>query len=135
MSKKCFKILIVEDDEFFREILMNVLETKYSVSQVPNGLMAKEVLMLDESFDLIISDIQMPFFTGIELLQWVKSDLHLKAKIPMILVTGFSQILETKNASNLGADDFLSKPFSARDLIEKIERFATPKVTSIERQF
>lgn len=113
-----FKILLVEDDDGFREVLRSVLEKRYKVTAAVNGRQAKEYLIL-EDFALVISDVQMPFLTGTELLEWIRAN---KKMSRVILCTGFAQILETKSAAELGADDFLAKPFSTNDLIEKIEK-------------
>ena len=108
------KILVVEDDEFFRTALENVLvDAKFDVTVAPNGKSAKELLSMTP-FDLIVSDIQMPFFDGVELLEWVKEN----KPTPFILMTGFAHILETKSAFELGADEFIAKPFEDDELIE-----------------
>jgi putative nucleotidyltransferase with HDIG domain len=113
-----FKILLVEDDDGLRDMLKSVLEKRYIVKQAVNGRQAKEYLTL-EDFSLVISDIQMPYFTGIELLEWIRAN---KKSTRVFLCTGFAQILETKSAAELGADDFLTKPFSTAELIAKIEK-------------
>jgi putative nucleotidyltransferase with HDIG domain len=114
-----FKILIVDDNELFRKTLAGCLEKKkYLVSQAVDGSVAKEIILLDK-FDLIISDIQMPHFSGLDLLQWVKE----RQKTPVVLMTGFSQALETKKAHDLGADDFLVKPFKDAELQEIVLKF------------
>jgi putative nucleotidyltransferase with HDIG domain len=113
-----FKILLVEDDDGFREVLKSVLEKRYKVTVAVNGRQAKGYLIL-EDFALVISDVQMPFLTGTELLEWIRANKKISR---VILCTGFAQILETKSAAELGADDFLAKPFSTSELIEKIEK-------------
>lgn len=66
------KILLVEDDQLFREILKeSLIAKKYLVSEAPNGNVAKNTISLTK-YDLIISDIQMPIFSGLDLLEWVK---------------------------------------------------------------
>lgn len=117
-NNKNIKILLVEDDDNFRQLLKTSLEMRYNVTQACNGLQAKDALCLQD-FHLVISDIQMPFFNGIELLEWIKTN---KNNVRVILCTGFSQILETKTAVELGADDFLTKPFSINDLFEKLDK-------------
>lgn len=112
------KILIVEDDDFFRSAVKSILSKTYEVLEANDGKVAKTLLMMS-SFDLIISDIQMPHFNGVDLLTWVKSE---KKNIPIILMTGFAQILETRKAHELGADDFLAKPFKEEELLEKVRK-------------
>ncbi len=111
------KILVVEDDATFRAILTEMLAHQYNVNSAENGKVAKEILSISQ-YDLVVSDIQMPYFTGVDLLEWIKRN----KPCPVILMTGFAQILETQRADQLGADDFISKPFSSKDFIEKIEK-------------
>lgn len=111
------RILLVEDNETFRAALKSILNKRYDVMEAGDGRQAREMI---SSFpiDLVISDIQMPHFDGVELLEWIKAN-H---PTPVILMTGFSHILETKKAHELGADDFLAKPFKEEELKEKISR-------------
>ncbi|MCB0414148.1 MAG: response regulator, partial [Bdellovibrionales bacterium] len=110
------KILLVEDSEFFRAALKSTLESNnYEVLEAPNGKAARDIIPTI-SPDLILSDIQMPHFNGVELLKWTKENHPTK----FMLMTGFSHILETQNAFELGADEFIAKPFDEEDLIDKI---------------
>lgn len=126
LSTQGKKILLAEDDELFRSTMKKSLQKKgYEVIEAPNGKAAKELLLL-QKVDLIISDIQMPHFSGIDLLDWVKTN----CPTPVILMTGFSQALETRKAHDLGATDFLAKPFKDADLQEVLSKhFAESKPT------
>lgn len=109
-------ILIVEDDDFFRAALRDYLKSKHhKVTEAPNGKVARDVLGATV-FDLILTDVQMPFLDGVELLEWVKKN----SKIPVIMMTGFTNLLETKTAYDLGADEFLTKPFKNEELVKAI---------------
>lgn len=111
-------ILIADDDAFFRKALKTTLEReKFNVIEAPDGKTARSILS-SARVDLVISDIQMPFFTGVELLEWITS----YKQIPVILMTGFSNLIETQKASGLGAAGFFSKPFSVDELIETTKR-------------
>lgn len=114
------KILVVEDEDYLREIVCSLLKGKgYETSEAPNGKVAREVLHLKD-FDVILSDVQMPHLSGIELLEW-----NMKNKsIPFVLMTGFSHILETQSAFDLGAVGFLTKPFEESELFDVIDRIA-----------
>jgi len=119
------KVLIVEDDDHFREALVSYLQMRgYVVVAAPNGKVGRDILGIQE-FDLVISDIQMPFLDGIELLKWMKG----KHDIPFILMTGFSNLLETQTAYELGANEFLAKPFKNAELIRAIESLLFPKAS------
>lgn len=113
------KILLVEDDQFFRETVRDLLKKKkYDVAEAPNGKVAREILAVQD-FDMVLSDIQMPEVTGIDLLGWCKAH---KPTMPVVLMTGFSMLLETQSAFDLGARDFITKPFRNVELIQLIEK-------------
>jgi|FLYM01.1.fsa_nt_gi putative nucleotidyltransferase with HDIG domain len=116
MNKK--NVLIAEDDEFFRSALRTILEDSgFGVLEAPNGKSAREILGAYPC-DLVISDMQMPHGTGLELLEWCKANRPL----PFVLITGFSHIKETQRAHELGVEGFLSKPFDEKDLIQNVRR-------------
>lgn len=115
------KILIVEDDQLFREVITTILNKNYEVVGAANGRDAKNLIILTK-FDLIISDVQMPYLTGIELLQWVRDNHPCSPPLKFILMTGFSNILETQKSEELEVDDFLTKPFSDNDLFEAVRK-------------
>ncbi len=112
------KILVVEDDTLFRTAICDLLKKKgHNVFEASDGKAAIEV-MNQQPLDVVISDIQMPGMNGIELLQW-----SLKNKpLPFIIMTGFSSLLETQSAYDLGAKEFISKPFKNTELITLINR-------------
>ena len=111
-------ILLVDDDEFFRKAVRLILEQeKWGVAEAPNGRVAKDILSAGK-FDVVVSDIQMPHLNGVELLEWI---IQFK-KTPVILMTGFSHILETQKAFELGACSFITKPFKDTDIVTAIKK-------------
>ncbi|MBC7466575.1 MAG: response regulator [Bdellovibrio sp.] len=110
------KILVVEDDQFFRETVCELLQKKFDVKEAASGKAAIEILSIAD-FDLVLSDIQMPGMTGIELLEWSQKN----KPIPFVIMTGFSLLLETKTAFDLGAKGFVSKPFKSSELLATID--------------
>ncbi len=117
-----YKILIVEDDDFFRETIVDLLSEQYHVLEAPNGKRGREIILI-ESPDLVISDIQMPGFSGLDLLEWSKNN----KPVPFIIMTGFSLALETKSAFDLGARGFVAKPFKKVELLGAIHAVLPPK--------
>ncbi len=112
------KILLCEDEATFRTALHAVLtEEGFEVTDAVDGRAAQDILKLKKPFDLVISDIRMPRLNGIELLHWIKRT----QPIPVILMTGFSELMETQEAHSLGADGFLPKPFGVADLRATIQ--------------
>lgn len=110
------KILVVEDDEVFRATITEILSEKYSVYQAADGRSACELLSL-QTVDLVLSDVQMPRMTGVELLEWCKKN---NKNVPFIIMTGFSTLLETQSAYDLGAKGFVAKPFNLAQLLKMI---------------
>jgi putative nucleotidyltransferase with HDIG domain len=113
------KILLVDDDESFRPALQRTLEKLgYHVTPAVDGAEGKR-LFSDGAFDLVVSDIRMPQVDGIELTRFIKESAK---PVPMVLITGFSEILETVEAHEMGADAFLSKPIDRDELTGAIDR-------------
>lgn len=117
------KILLVDDDEQLRELLVETLtQAGHSVTIAANGRDAQ--LILDhQTYDLIVSDVQMPVMNGIELLQWVRAHIQ----TPMILMSGFSRLLELMKPKDIGAKAFLPKPFQPEDLLAIVTKSLPPE--------
>src|SRR6185437_13894111 len=133
-----YRLLLVEDDDGFRGALSGQLnKLNYEVIEAADGRIARDLCALQD-FDLIICDMQMPFLGGLELLEWLKG----KKSIPFILMTGFTHIIETQKAYELGATDFIAKPFKEADLLRAVEGIlippkseATPQPKSVDEQY
>jgi DNA-binding response OmpR family regulator len=118
MDKK--RLLLAEDDELLASLLNYRLEKSgYQVSLSNNGKEVKDQLG-KEMPDLIISDIMMPYFSGLELIDYVRNEL--KSKTPIIIISSAGNEENVLNAFNLGANDFISKPVSPAELIVRVER-------------
>jgi len=111
------KILIVEDNTLNITIILEALRDEYDVSV---ALSAKEALELvaQELPELIILDIVMEGMNGLELCRRLKRDATTRF-IPIIFLTATYDLLKTE-AYNAGADDFIAKPFRAKNLRSKI---------------
>lgn len=102
------KILVVDDEESIREFLEIMLKKEgYEVTLAEDGLKAKE-LVLKKSFDMIISDLQMPNMTGIELLKFIRQNYP---EIVFMMITAFGTTETAVEAMKMGAYDYLTKPF------------------------
>ncbi len=91
----------------------------YEVNVLENGLEVKESLT-QALPDIIISDIMMPYFSGIELVDHVRNEVN--SKLPIILISSASNDENILNAFELGATDFLSKPISPSELLVRVSR-------------
>ncbi len=110
------RVLIAEDDFYFRSILKGcVEEAGYVVAEAEDGNQAQARLMM-EDFDTVVSDIKMPGMTGLDLLKWLRTE----KTTPMILMTGFNELIETQDAFAAGASFFLAKPFKKEVLLEAL---------------
>jgi DNA-binding NtrC family response regulator len=109
---KQLRVLVVDDDYFFRGILSQALEgLGHHVHQSEDGELAKAAIELHD-FDMVLSDIRMAKVSGFELLGWIKQT----KSMPVILMTGFSELVETQEGHENGADGFLPKPFKREAL-------------------
>ncbi len=114
------KILIIEDDKNIRETVEELLLYKnYEVVKASNG---KKGIMLacSELPDLILCDIMMPETNGYKVLETVRKNTDLYNK-PFIFLTAKADIKDLRKGMNLGADDYIIKPFDPKELIEAVE--------------
>lgn len=119
--KTDMKIMIVDDCPTTRKLLGLYLRGKgYELVFAENGLDAIEKLAR-ENISLILSDLNMPYMDGIELLRSVRSDPKL-SHIPFLMVTTESDEEEKKRAIDSGANGYLVKPVTAEILLQNIKR-------------
>jgi signal transduction histidine kinase len=109
----------VEDDTEIRAFVTGVLRTEYRVMEAVNGEEGCR-LAIKERPDLIVSDVMMPVMSGLQMLA-VLRDLPETADIPVILLTARQEISEKVEGLSTGANDYLGKPFSPRELLARIE--------------
>ncbi len=113
-------ILIVEDNELNRDMLCAMLEDRYYVFQAENGKEGLEVLQEHyRNISLIVLDVQMPVMNGYEFLKVVRDDDLLK-EIPVIVATGSNDVEEEERCLELGATDFVIKPYKRNIVLKRI---------------
>ena len=117
MNKKI--ILAVDDNQQNLSVLAGMLMSKYKVSFAHNGETALKALS-KMTPDLILLDIMMPEMTGYEVCEKIKSDNKLK-DIPIIFLTARTETDDMVKGFDLGAVDYITKPFSHRELLVRIE--------------
>ena len=118
------KILIAEDDPVMLSVLKYQLKKEnYSVSANAD---ARDALLALESFkpDLIITDILMPFTSGLEFIGIVRTS---GSKTPILVVSALDQESTVLEALSLGADDFITKPFMGTELSTIVKRLLNLK--------
>jgi len=115
-----FKILIAEDDILLLKALGYYLEKKgYELTLVADGRDACNKIK-ENGFDLIVTDINMPFSNGMEIISLVRNELKLKT--PIIVLTSMGLENTELEAFHVGADEFVAKPFSPQVLGLRIEK-------------
>ena len=107
-EKNEYRILVVDDENSLRELLSILLQREgYKVDQAADGAAAFSMVQ-ENSYDLVISDIQMPKMTGIELLRQLREQDN---DVTVMMITAFSSTEEAVEAMKLGAYDYITKPF------------------------
>mgnify|MGYP003645908868 FL=1 len=113
-------ILLIEDDRALRENTEELLELSgYSVMTAPNGKLGIE-LANEKIPDIIICDIMMPVIDGFGVLEKISNNEKTK-QIPFIFLSAKTEHKEIRKGLDLGADDYLTKPFEEEELISAIE--------------
>ncbi len=120
------KVLVIEDDSPLCWLLEKILHNKYEVIIMNNGMEALSWLSDRNIPDLIISDIKMPSLDGIELLENLSSSGLFK-NIPVIMLSGFEDSAKRKQCLELGAFNYLVKPFEPQALLDEVQRALDPK--------
>jgi DNA-binding response OmpR family regulator len=115
------RILVCDDDETLLGMIRFKLsrENMGEVFKAPDGREAK-ALLRENDFDLIITDIHMPFHTGLEIVAFVRQEL--KKKTPIIVLSAEGLENTVLEAFEMGANDFITKPFSPAELAVRVKR-------------
>lgn len=115
------RILVADDEPHIRRILTTLLEAAhFEVDPVADGPTALEHLQGEDGYDLVLLDIMMPGATGLEVLDRMRTLEHRKG-VPVVILTAKGQDADRDEAFNLGADDFVTKPFSPKKLLARID--------------
>ena len=126
-----YRILVVDDEEDLCEILKFNLENEgYEVDSANS---AEEALKMDiPSYNLLLLDVMMGEISGFKMANMLKKDAS-TAHIPIIFITAKDTENDTVTGFNIGADDYISKPFSLREVIARVKavlRRAQPPVNN-----
>ncbi len=112
------RLLLIEDDHSYANLIQKFLSKKGF--EVENYYAGKEALSVlkKQSFDLVLSDFRLPDMTGMEILEWVKTEYP---HIPVVLITGYSDIRTAVKSMKMGAFEYISKPINPDELLAAIE--------------
>jgi len=129
MSMQNFQVLIVDDNEPNRDMLARRLRRKdFSLSMAANGREALSMVK-ENLYDLILLDIMMPEVDGYTVLKRLKADPILR-KIPVIMISAIEEMDSVMQCMEIGADDYLTKPFDPDMLKAAVNRCLSEKVQS-----
>lgn len=118
IDQKKIKVLIVEDDKSIREALRyNLISENYSVKYEQDGISAINTI-LSENFDIILLDIMLPGLDGLEVCKRIRYE---NVNTPIIILTAKETEIDKVLGLDLGADDYVSKPFSMPELLARIK--------------
>lgn len=119
-------ILLVDDDLAIRATIAAVLrQAGHQIHQAENGMEAQRYVENTRP-DLIITDVQMPVMDGFQLLKQLRARKE-TAFVPILCLTEGDDYEERVRGFRLGADDFVTKPFSPRDLVARVKRILEPQ--------
>ena len=115
------RLLVADDEPHIRRILTTLLEmSSFVVDAVSDGPAALELLSGSVDYDLVLLDIMMPGASGLEVLSAMRELPHRK-DVPVMILTAKGQDADRDEAFLLGAADFVTKPFSPKKLLARID--------------
>jgi DNA-binding NtrC family response regulator len=125
------KILVVDDEDIIRESLSYILnKEKYDVDEAANGKIAFDMLK-DKSYDLVITDLEMPEMKGIELLEEIKK---LNVQTNTIVITAYGSVDTAIAALRSGASDYILKPVEFDELLIKVKKLFEVRELHLENR-
>lgn len=114
-------ILVADDEPHIGRVIQLKLEAgPYRVDRVQDGRAALERLHSDTRIDLVLLDIMMPYVSGLDVLEQMRRLPH-RRTLPVIMLTAKGQEADRERAVELGATDFMTKPFSPKKLLARID--------------
>ena len=114
-------IIIVEDHPFMRSLLIQLFRADFNTVCVYNAVGALEWMQKNQTPSLIISDILMPEMDGFEFLEIIRKSPRF-SHIPFVVLFGLDKSKDRVKSLELGADDFMTKPFNPSELLLKVSR-------------
>lgn len=113
------KILIVDDEDFIRDVVSMSLEDEYDIVEAENGQEGFEKIK-EEMPDLVICDYNMPVMTGLDLCKKVREH-PMFLNLPFIMLTGKGEVQDKVDGLEAGADDYIVKPFEPDELLARVK--------------
>lgn len=118
------KVLIAEDEETIVESLSFLMEKEgYDVSVATDGQMAISMIMRDLP-DMVLLDVMMPGCDGFDVVRAVRDNPQTRP-VPIMMLTAKTREVDRRKGLELGVDDFVTKPFSTRDVVSRVKAMLT----------
>src|ERR687888_1188940 len=125
-------VLVVDDEPIVRDVVVRYLEQEgYRTLQAADGDAARELLER-ETPSLVVLDLMLPGTDGLALCRWIRA----RSELPVIMLTALGEEVDRIDGLELGADDYVTKPFSPRELVARVRsvlRRATREAPKAER--
>jgi two-component system, cell cycle response regulator DivK len=120
------KVLIAEDSSVIQNLTRKILEIQnYSISSAKNGKQVLDMIQ-EESFDLILMDINMPTMDGMECAREIRAHKDQKiASIPIIAITGNARNYSMDDFNKAGINEYLPKPLNFDELVTMVKKYTT----------
>jgi two-component system response regulator AtoC len=116
------KVLIIDDDNAMAQMCAKLIRRRGHMAVITgSGADALALIREAADIDVVVSDVQMPRMTGVEVLAQIRA---FDETLPVIMITGYANVLSPLEALEMGASDYLMKPFEPETLISSIERAA-----------
>jgi len=115
------KILAIDDEKSIRFIIENTFNKDFDVVTMTNGMDALFYLQAGNIPDVIICDLEMPVLNGIEFVKRLRESGFFE-EIPLIMLSGKEESADKIRCFEMGADDYVLKPFNPRELLARIKR-------------
>jgi DNA-binding response OmpR family regulator len=113
-------VLVVEDDDSISKLLKIVLEQNGFLVNLVGTYESAFSAIQDNEPSLILLDLGLPDGNGLDLLKWIRDEAGLS--VPVVVLSAFRQDENVQKAFELGANDFMSKPFRPKELIQRLQR-------------
>jgi DNA-binding response OmpR family regulator len=122
-------VLVVDDEQIVREVVVRYLEREgYRTLEADDGDRARELLE-QESPNLIVLDLMLPGTDGLSLCRWIRS----RSDLPVIMLTARGEETDRIVGLELGADDYVTKPFSPRELVARVRTVLRRSASPVRR--
>ncbi|MCK9219681.1 MAG: response regulator [Bacteroidales bacterium] len=127
------KILAIDDEKSIRFIIENTFNKDFDIKTLSNGMDALFYMQSGNLPDVIICDVEMPVLNGFEFIRRVRESGFFE-EIPLIMLSGKEESADKIKCFEMGADDYVLKPFNPKELIVRIKRRLESKELYTQRR-